>query len=66
MLGDVLLRRADGPGQLLHSRFALTKPIEELDPRRLAQGPEALCDELDEIVGKRLRSESCSLLLSSG
>ena len=56
VLGDVLLRRADQLGQLEHGRLALAQPVEQLDPGRLAQRAEALCDQLDQVIGKRVRN----------
>src|SRR6266545_3664356 len=55
MLGDVLLRRLDQLGQLEHARLAVAEAVEQLDPGRLAQRAEALGDQLDQIIGKRVR-----------
>src|SRR6266545_2383584 len=56
VLGNVLLRRPDQVGQLEHARLPLAQPVEQLDPRRLAQRAKALRDQLDQISGKRVRN----------
>ena len=54
VLGDVLLRRADRVGQLLHGRLPLPEQVEQLDPRRVGEHAEAARDQLDQLVGKRM------------
>jgi sulfide:quinone oxidoreductase len=53
VLGDVLLRRADRVGQLLHARFPLAEQVEQLDPRRVGEHVEAARDQLNQVVGER-------------
>jgi len=50
VLGHVLLGRADGARQLLDRRRALPQAVEDPDPGRLGQDPEALGDDLEGIV----------------
>src|SRR5690349_1884110 len=52
VLGHVLLRGAGGLLQLLHGRVVLAERVEQLDPHRLAEYPEALRDQVHERVGK--------------
>ena len=52
VLGDVLLRGAEGLGQLVDARLAFAQPVEQLDPHRLTEHAEAARDQLDEVIGK--------------
>src|SRR5919198_1415239 len=55
VLGDVLLRRANECSQLEHRGLAFAEPVEQPDPRRLGQRAQALGDQLDQLVGERMR-----------
>jgi hypothetical protein len=48
MLRDVLLGGAERVGEVVDGRLAVTKTVEEADPHRLAENPEALGDPVDE------------------
>ena len=50
--GDVLLRGAERLGQLADGCLAGSQPVEQLDPKRLADDAETLGDQLDERIGK--------------
>ena len=56
MLGEVLLGGAERLLQLADARLALAQPVEQLDAHRFAEHAEALCDQLDEGLGKRMRN----------
>src|SRR4030095_1319717 len=65
VLGDVLFCCPDRRGELEHARLALAKPVEQLDPGRLAQHPEALRDQLDQVVGERVLNHHVAYTSSS-
>ena len=49
---DVLLRRPDDLGELLHAGLAAhADAVEQLDARRVGERLEALGNQLDEVVG---------------
>src|ERR1035438_2369797 len=54
VLGDVLLGGAERLLELSDRRLTLPQAVQELDPHRLAEHPEALGDELDQRLGKRM------------
>ena len=62
VLGDVLLRGAERLLQLADGRVALAQAIEQLDSHRLAEDAEALGDELDQRLGKRVRLPGAGLM----
>ena len=50
---DVLLGGARGLAQLADGAAAIAEVVEQPNPHRLADDPEALGDQLDERVGER-------------
>ncbi len=55
MLGDVLLRGAEGLLQSADRRLPVTKVVEQLDPHRLAEYAKTLGNELDQGRWERVR-----------
>ena len=56
VLGDVLLGGVERFLQLTDGRVSLAQSVEQLDPHRLAEHPEALRDEFDQRLGKRMQN----------
>ena len=54
VFGDVLLGSSQGFLKLADGGVAISQPIEQLDSHRLTQHPEALGDELDQRLRKRM------------
>ena len=55
VLRDVLLGRAERVGQLLDTELVVAQPVEQPNPHRLADHTEPRSDELDELIGERVR-----------
>ena len=54
VLGDVLLRGAERLGELVDGQGPVAQRVEQADAHGLADDPEALGDELDERLRKRV------------
>jgi len=54
VLRDVLLRGAEGVGELADGGLAVAEMVEQPDPHRLADRAEAARDQLDAVVGERV------------